>query len=157
MSRWSPRNKFNSTTSSRSTVLARNVNRHMQLCWKLWSLHIYPVKLLPEPIISRDVPERPWQRVGSDIMSFNGRMYLITTDSHSSFFEVDQLTDLSAETVIKKLKKNFARHGIPEELVTDCGTQFTAELFKKFANKWEFHHAMSSPEIIEQMEQLKLQ
>ena len=70
---------------------------------------------------------------------------LITTDCHSSFFEIDQLTDMSAETVIRKLKKNFARPGIPEELVTDCGTQYTAESFKKFANKWGFHHVTSSP------------
>ena len=78
-------------------------------------------------------------------MSFEGRTYLITTDCHSSFFEIDQLTDMSAETVIRKLQKNFARHGIPEELVTDCGTQYTAKSFKKFANKWGFHHVTSSP------------
>ena len=45
--------------------------------------------------------------------------------------------------MIRKLK-NFARHSIPEELVTDCGTQYIAESFKKFANKWGFHHVTSS-------------
>ena len=42
-------------------------------------------------------------------MSFEGRTYLITTDCHSSFFEIDQLTDMSAETVIRKVKKIFGR------------------------------------------------
>ena len=101
-----------------------------------------PVKQPPEPIISRDVPERPWQQTGSD-MSFEGQTYLITTDCH---FSIEQLTDTSAEAMIRKLKKNFARHSIPEEFVkTDCGTQYTAKLFKKFANKWGFHHVSSSP------------
>ena len=52
---------------------------------------------------------------------------------------------MSSETVIKKLKKIFARHGIPEELTTDRSTQFTAEAFKKFAEEWEFKHTLSSP------------
>ena len=104
-----------------------------------------PVKLSPEPVISREIPERPWQRVGSDIMTFESKNYLITTDPHSSFFEIDLLQDLHAETVIHKLKKNFARHGIPEEVITDSGTQFTSDCFKRFAVKWGFHHVTSSP------------
>ena len=91
-----------------------------------------PVKQSFEPIITAEMPERPWQKVGSDIFSLEGRSYLITVDYHSSFFEVDLLSDISAETVIKKLRKNFARHGIPDILVTDSGTQYTADTFRKF-------------------------
>ena len=122
--------------------MSTEVREYVETCGVCASM---PIKQGPEPIISRDVPERPWQRVGSDIMMFDSRQYLITTDSHSSFFEIDHLPDMSSETVIKKLKKIFARHGIPEELTTDSGTQFTAETFKKFTEEWEFEHTLSSP------------
>ena len=78
-----------------------------------------PVKQSSEAIIAAETPAHPWQKVCSHIFSLDGRSYRITMDYHSSFFEADLLPDISAETVIKKLKKNFARRGIPDILVTD--------------------------------------
>ena len=85
--------------------MSADVRNYVETCRVCASM---PVKLTPEPVITNDVPDRPWQRVGSDIMTFGSRNYLITTDCHSSFFEIDLLSDMSAETVIYKLKKNFA-------------------------------------------------
>ncbi len=122
--------------------LSTDIREYVETCGVCASM---PAKQPPEPVISRDVPERPWQRVGADILSYAGHDYLITTDHLSAFFEVDHLPNISAETVIKKLKKNFARHGIPEELTTDSGSQFTAAAFKNFSEEWDFNHTMSSP------------
>ena len=94
--------------------MSTDVRNYVEICAVCAST---PVKQPPEPVISRDVPERSWQRIGSDIMSFEGRTYVIITDCHSSFCEINKLTDMSADTVIRKLKKNFARHGIPEEQI----------------------------------------
>ena len=47
--------------------------------------------------------------------------------------------------VIRKLKAHFARHGIPEQLVTDNGAQFTSRDFLKFSRDWDFEHLTSSP------------
>lgn len=122
--------------------ISTEVREYVETCGVCSSM---PTKQTPETVISREVPERPWQRVGTDIMTLKGEQYLVTTDGHSSFFEIDHLPDMTADTVIKKLKKIFARHGIPEELTSDSGTQFTAETFKRFAEQWEFEHTMSSP------------
>ena len=46
---------------------------------------------------------------------------------------------------LSKLMTMFARWGIPEELVSDCGTQFTANEFKELGEKYGFKHYMSSP------------
>ena len=43
------------------------------------------------------------------------------------------------------MKGQFARFGIPEQLITDNGPQFTSEEFKRFAKKWQFEHKTSSP------------
>ena len=98
-----------------------------------------------QPSKLSDIPVRPWQKVGSDIFTIKSRNYLITVDYYSQFFEVDYLIDTLSETVIQKLKANFARHGIPETLITDNGPQYTSSDFIKFCKKWNIHHDTSSP------------
>ncbi|XP_033733604.1 uncharacterized protein K02A2.6-like [Pecten maximus] len=39
----------------------------------------------------------------------------------------------------------FARHGIPETVVSDNGPQYTSEVFVKFAKEYGFCHETSSP------------
>ena len=69
----------------------------------------------------------------------------MTSDYFSDFFELDHLRSTSSVYVIKKLKAHFARHGIPEQLVTDNGPQFTSRDFLKFSKEWDFDHRTSSP------------
>jgi len=66
-------------------------------------------------------------------------------DYYSNFFEVDYLTDSTADIVVTKLKAHFARHGIPDTLVSDNGPQFSAFKFKEFSQKWGFTHVTSAP------------
>ena len=47
--------------------------------------------------------------------------------------------------MIKKLKAHFARHGIPDVVVSDNGPQFSSEGFLGFSRNWEFTHFTSSP------------
>ena len=65
-------------------------------------------------------------------------------DYNSSFWEIDLLEDTWSVTVIRKLKAQFARHGIPETCVSDNGSQFISEEFKKFSPHWSFAHVTSS-------------
>lgn len=48
-------------------------------------------------------------------------------------------------TVIAKLKRHFAVHGVPHTLMTDNASQFVCKDFENFAHKWEFKHIRSSP------------
>ncbi|XP_063962569.1 uncharacterized protein K02A2.6-like [Lytechinus pictus] len=98
-----------------------------------------------ETLKPHDVPERPWAKVGADLFQLDGRHYLITVDYFSGYWEVDYLEKTLATNVISKLKGQFARFGIPDQLVTDNGPQFTADEFKRFARKWQFEHTTSSP------------
>ena len=50
----------------------------------------------------------------------------------------------SSVCVIRKLKAHFAHHGIPEQMVTDNGLQFTSCDFLRFAKEWDFKHLTSS-------------
>ena len=92
-----------------------------------------------------EVPGRPWQKVGTDLLSFEGRNYLITVDYYSNFFEIDFLKETLSEDVITKLKHHFARHGVPDIVISDGGSQYSYHKFKVFSEKWGFSHEMSSP------------
>ena len=58
---------------------------------------------------------------------------------------IARLTNESAEEVVRHTKSIFARHGIPEIVMSDNGLQFTSSTYKDFANKYEFIYHTSSP------------
>lgn len=98
-----------------------------------------------EPMIPITVPKLPWNKVGTDLFEYGKKHYLILVDYYSGFIEVSQLRDTSSNSVIKELKQNFARYGIPETVVSDNGPQYSSRNFKKFAEEWCFNHITSSP------------
>ena len=98
-----------------------------------------------EPLQPHPVPDRPWQRVATDLFTFENRNYLVLVDYYSSFIELDYLADTSSQTVIHKLKMHFARHGVPDYVVSDNGPQYTSSEFRRFATTWKFKHVTTSP------------
>ena len=55
------------------------------------------------------------------------------------------LKGTTSSTVITHMKSIFARHGIPEIVISDNGPLFASKEFAEFAAKWEFSHITSSP------------
>ena len=98
-----------------------------------------------ETMMSPETPTQPWQQVAADLFEFEGKTYLVTSDYYSDFFEFDHLRSPLPVSVIRKFKAHFACHGIPEQLVTDNGAQFTSRDFLRFTKKWDFEHFTSSP------------
>ena len=66
-------------------------------------------------------------------------------DYFSRYVEIAKLSGESSVNVIKHLKSIFARHGIPQELVTDNGPQYSSREFSKFTENFGFIHTNSSP------------
>ncbi|UYV76611.1 hypothetical protein LAZ67_14001442 [Cordylochernes scorpioides] len=99
-----------------------------------------------EPLIPTNCPTRPWQKIGMDLFKFENKWYLVVIDYYSRFPEVVQLDRLTANVVVRGCKSIFARHGIPETVVSDNGTQFgAAREFSNFARQYGFTHVTSSP------------
>ncbi|KAL3122171.1 hypothetical protein niasHT_003159 [Heterodera trifolii] len=89
---------------------------------------------------------RPWQRIHADYAGpFFGKEFLIVVDSYSKYPEVFEMTTKSAAATIERLRYLFTRHGIPETLVTDNGTQFAASEFAKFTEANGITHLFSAP------------
>ena len=98
-----------------------------------------------EPLLSTPLPDYPWQKAATDLFILQGDTYLILVDYYSRFPEVIQLRSITSLSVINALKSIFARHGIPETLVSDNGPQYSSTEFGEFATAYGFVHCTSSP------------
>lgn len=98
-----------------------------------------------EPLISTPLPERPWKRIAMDLCEHNHHNYLVISDYYSRFLEILQLPSTTSAQVIQRLKAVFARFGIPDEVVSDNGPQFSSAEFKECARQLDFKHCTSSP------------
>ena len=64
-----------------------------------------------EPLISHEIPSRPWSKLGINICTVNKKDYLVTVDYYSDYWEVDRLHTTTTAAVFKKLKAHFSRLG----------------------------------------------
>ena len=97
-----------------------------------------------EPLMTPELPSRPWSIVAQDLFSLGDENYLITVDAYSGFWEVNRLNNTHAKTVILKSKQHFARYCIPDEVHSDNGPQFEYEAYANFTGEWRFLHNSSS-------------
>ena len=97
-------------------------------------------ELQPYPI-----PSRPWSMLGADFFYLGQQQFFLLVDYWSGFFEVQEVKVATSASVIAVCKVQFARHGIPDVLITDNGTQFTSSAFSAFVKEWQFEHRTSSP------------
>ena len=98
-----------------------------------------------EPLMTTKLPQEPWTYLGADLLKCDQKWYLVVQDYFSRFLELVQISALTSASVIGRLKNIFARHGIPLEIRTDGGSQFTSEEFQKFAQEYGFKTTTSSP------------
>eukprot|EP00731_Ephydatia_muelleri_P019632 Em0012g457a len=98
-----------------------------------------------EKLQAHSLSQQPWGKVGTDLFEYKGQDYLVMVDYLSDFFEVSELAQVSAGAVIRVVKEQFARHGVPVIVQSDGGPQFVSREFSDFATEWGFTHTVSSP------------
>ena len=98
-----------------------------------------------EPLIPTELSDRPWQKVATDIFEWEKSQYLLVVDYFSRYIEISKLPTVNSPQVISHLKSIFARHGIPQTIVSDNGLQYSSDLFIKFSQQYGFNHITSSP------------
>ena len=98
-----------------------------------------------EPLIPSKLPDRPWQKIATDLFEWQKSQYLLVVDYYSRFIETAKLLSTTSVNVINHLKSIFSRHGIPETVISDNGPQYSSEQFAEFANQYGFSHITSSP------------
>ena len=98
-----------------------------------------------DPLCPSVLPDLPFQKVGRDLFEWDKRVYLLIVDYYSRFIEIAKLAGTTAAEVINHTKSIFARHGIPEVVISDNGPQFSLAAYALFSKEYGFTHATSSP------------
>uniref|UniRef100_A0A8C5WHT0 Gypsy retrotransposon integrase-like protein 1 n=1 Tax=Leptobrachium leishanense TaxID=445787 RepID=A0A8C5WHT0_9ANUR len=109
----------------------RDYCRTCPVCQKTGKAGDHPkAPLRPMPII-----QEPFSRVAVDIIgplprpSATGKRYILTVVDYATRYpEAVALANIQADTVADALLRVFTRVGFPREILSDQGTQFTAEL-----------------------------
>ena len=97
-----------------------------------------------EPMQITPTEDIPWYDVAIDFLGPipNTQQYLLVAiDKYSKFPEVEIVHSTSAPSVIPKLDRIFATHGIPVKLSSDNGPPFNGEEFERYVKflgiKWK--------------------
>ena len=88
-----------------------------------------------EKMVHHDKPLRPWEVLGTDVFHFNNKNYLCILDYHSKFPVIKKMEGLSTKSLIATTKVIFAEYGIPHKILSDAGTNFISDKFRKFCSR----------------------
>ena len=89
-------------------------------------------------------PEYPFQLVVSDYFEYNGKFYVHITDRYSNWPSLYEAGKEGAAGLVKILRHHFCTYGIPEEMASDDGPQYRAEVTQKFLRDWNVKWRVSA-------------
>ena len=126
----------------------REYCRTCETCQKVGKTGDHPkASLQPLPII-----REPFSRIAVDIIgplarpSATGKKYILTVVDYATRYpEAIPLSNIQADTVADALLRVFTRVGFPQEILSDQGTQFTAELTQQVWRLCGIKPLQSSP------------
>ena len=78
-------------------------------------------------------PKRPWSRIHVDFAEpIKGKYVFVVVDAFSKWVEAEPCSSVSSQAAMVKLRRMFARWGLPDMLCSDNATTFTAQEFQQF-------------------------
>ena len=130
--------------------ISGSVKRYVRSCDKCQRLGprgIKPAKLQPLPVI-----DQPFKRVGVDLVgpmkpaSSRGHTHMVTMiDYATRYADALPLKSIRAKAVAEALFTMWSRVGVPEEVLTDRGSQFEGELMAEVNKLLSVHHLKTTP------------
>eukprot|EP00731_Ephydatia_muelleri_P034136 Em0048g12a len=103
------------------------------------------------PLVPLPILDEPFRRIAMDIVgplprSRSGNRYvLVICDYATRFPEAVPMRSIDAENVAEELLKLFARVGIPVEILTDQGANFTSQLLSELYSMLHIHGIRTTP------------
>ena len=97
------------------------------------------------PLHSWPWASHPMQRINIDFASMEQFQVLVIVDNHSKWIEAIPLHSATASSTIDALRLFFASFGLPKEIVSDNGPQFTAQDFGDFCRNNGIKHTLIPP------------
>ena len=130
-------------------TLWKHVRMHVQTCDTCQRV----TKKNPKkaPMVAMEIVTVPFERVSIDLVgplpkSRGGFQYLFTyIDNASRWPEAEPLRSITSKSVIKAFETICLRNGFPRTVISDNGTQFCSNEFKKFCQQHNIQTIKTSP------------
>ncbi|VDI39086.1 Hypothetical predicted protein [Mytilus galloprovincialis] len=85
--------------------------------------------------------DNPFQWLCADFFHYKGVNYLVVVDRYSNWPIIERAHN-DAQGLIDCLRRTFVTYGIPDELSSDGGPEFTASTTRQFLKVWGVHHRL---------------
>ena len=127
--------------------IASDIKRFCQSC-DICQCTIAKGRNTRAPLGSMPVIDTPFQRVAIDLVgpleprTENRNKYILTATRYP---EAVALSSIETEAVAEALVSIFSRVGVPKEILTDMGSQFTSALMKEVSRLLSFKQLVTSP------------
>ena len=72
------------------------------------------------------------------LFQYNGRWHLLVTDYYSNAPFVRRVANTGADTTVRAMKGIMSENGILIKVVSDNGSHFSVQEFRKFAERYGF-------------------
>lgn len=109
-------------------------------------------KVTKAPLGDMPVIDVPFQRIAVDIVgpldppTYRKNRYILTiVDYATRYPDAIPLPGIEAERVAEALVDVFSRVGVPREMLTDLGTQFTSDLMREVSRLLSFRQLTTTP------------
>ena len=100
------------------------------------------------PPIEPRLPKVPFEMIYADYFKLRGKHFLIIGDRLSGWTETLKIrpgtSSAGSKGLCEGLRKIFAVFGVPEELSSDGGPEFTSQESSDFFDRWGIRHRLSS-------------
>ena len=100
------------------------------------------------PPIEPWIPSMPFEAIACDYFQLIGNYYFVAVDRLSGWLEVMQIrvgtNEAGAQGLCKALRRIMITFGVPIEVSSDGGPEFSAGKTKAFLKKWGIRHRLSS-------------
>ena len=89
--------------------------------------------------------------MGADLFQWKQATYLLIIDYFSRYIKIAKISGATAIAVISQIKSIFVRRGVPQELFSDNGPQFSSGEFTQFAKNTTSPTPQAAPGTLKQM------
>ena len=100
------------------------------------------------PPVEPLIPSTPFEAVACDYFHFSGHYYFVAADRLSGWLEVQQIkvgtNEAGSKGLCKALRRLMIHVGVPIEISSDGGPEFSAGETEEFFKRWGIHHRISS-------------
>ena len=119
--------------------------RHSQLCMPVYHMPLAQSLSSCKPMLSRDIPNGPWQEVTANYFTHKGREYLLVYNLFIKYPFIYKVSTKSAQSLCLHLHEITSQYGPPSLFYMDNGPPIASDELTQLLQHHHIDHITSCP------------